>query len=148
MIYAAQGFQTNNAETALVIVSSANGRARIFEFGYSNVGAITVDSNFEVQAKRFTAAGASTAVVPSPVDGADPAASLFSAGANCTVEPTYTAATPLDDKGVNPRGIYRFTAYTPTAELVLPAVAANGIGFFVAVLGGATKVIVDAKVLQ
>ena len=148
MIYAAQGTQTIGSKTALTLVSTANGRSRIIEYKLSNVGAVTVDSQFEVQVKRFTAGGTSTAVTPSATDPSDPAATLFTAGSNCTVEPTYTAGVVIDDTGVNPRGIFRWTAYDPSAELILPATASNGIGFFVAVLGGAVSVIVDAKVRQ
>jgi hypothetical protein len=148
MIYAAQGTQTAGSKTALTLVSTANGRSRIIEYKLSNVGAVTVDSQFEVQVKRFTAGGTSTAVTPSATDPSDPAATLFTAGSNCTVEPTYTAGVVIDDTGVNPRGIYRWTAYDPSAELILPATASNGIGFLVATLGGAVTVIVDAKVRQ
>jgi hypothetical protein len=148
MIYAAQGTQTAGAKTALAITATAAGRSRIIEYKLSNVGAVTVDSQFEVQVKRFTVAGTSTAVTPSSTDPSDPAATLFTAGSNCTVEPTYTAGVVIDDTGVNPRGIYRWTAYDPSAELILPATDANGIGFFVAVLGGAVSVIVDAKIRQ
>jgi len=126
MIYAAQGSQSAGAKTALTLVSTANGRSRLLEFIYSNVGAITVDSQFEVQLKRFTAAGTSTAVTPTSTDPSDPAATLFTAGSNATVEPTYTAGSVINDTGVNPRGVFRWTAYAPDAEVILPATAANG----------------------
>lgn len=148
MIYAAQGTQTAGSKTALTLISTANGRPRIIEYKLSNVGAVTVDSQFEVQAKRFTAAGTTTAVTPSGTDPSDPAPTLFTAGSNATVEPTYTAGVIIDDTGVNPRGIYRWTAYDPSAEIILPATAANGVGFFLNVLGGAVSVVVDAKVRQ
>jgi len=148
MIYAAQGTQTVTAKTALVLTSNANGRSRLIEYKLSNVGAVTVDSQFEVQLKRFTAAGTTTAVTPTSTDPSDPPATLFTAGSNATVEPTYTAGAVIDDTGVNPRGIYRWTAYDPSAEIIMPAVAANGLGFFLNVLGGAVSVVVDAKVRQ
>jgi hypothetical protein len=148
MIYAAQGSQTVTAKTALTLISTANGRSRLLEFIYSNVGAITVDSQYEVQLKRFTAAGTTTAVTPSPTDPSDPAATLFTAGSNASAEPTYTAGVIINDTGVNPRGVFRWTAYAPDAEVILAAVAASGLGFLVATLGGATQVIVDVKVRQ
>jgi hypothetical protein len=148
MIYAAQGSQTAGAKTALTLVSTANGRSRLLEFIYSNVGAVTVDSQFEVQLKRFTAAGTTTAVTPTSTDPSDPAATLFTAGSNASVEPTYTAGSVINDTGVNPRGVFRWTAYAPDSEVILPATAANGIGFLLATLGGAVTVIVDAKVRQ
>lgn len=146
MIFAMQGTQTAGAKTALTITSTANGRPRLFEYAYSNVGSVTVDSQFEVQLKRYTAAGTTTAVTPAATDPADPSPTLFTAGSNATAEPTYGAATPLADKGVNPRGLYRWTAYDPSAEIILPATAANGLGFLLAQLGGAVTVIVDAQV--
>lgn len=148
MIYAAQGTQTAASKTALTLISTTNGRSRLIEYTLSNVGSVTVDSQFEVQLKRFTAAGTSTAVTPSSTDPSDPAATLFTAGSNCSVEPTYTAGVVIDDKGVNPRGLYRWTAYAPDAEIIMPATAANGLGFFLNVLGGAASVIVDAKIRQ
>jgi hypothetical protein len=148
MIYAAQGSQAAGAKTALTLVSTVNGRSRLIEFILSNVGAITVDSQFEVQLKRFTAAGTTTSVTPTATDPSDPAATLFTAGSNATVEPTYTAGAVVNDIGVNPRGVFRWTAYSPDAEVILPANAANGLGFLVATLGGAALVIVDAKVRQ
>ena len=147
-IYAAQGTQTAAPKTALTLVSTVNGRSRLVEYTLSNVGAVTVDSQFEVRLQRFTAAGTTTAVTPTGTDPSNPAASLFTAGSNATVEPTYTAGAIIDDKGVNPRGLYRWTAYAPDAEIILPATAANGVGFLLQVLGGAATVIVDAKVRQ
>jgi hypothetical protein len=148
MIYAAQGTQTVALKTALVLLSTNDGRPRLIEYKLSNVGAVTVDSQFQIQLKRCTTAGTTTAVTPSPTDPADPAATLLIAGSNATVEPTYTAGVVIDDTGVNPRGIYRWTAYDPSAEIVLPAVVNNGVGFFLNVLGGAVTVVVDAKVRQ
>ena len=148
MIYAAQGVQTAAPKTALTVVSSANGRPRILEYVYSNIGAVTVDSQFEVQASRFTAAGTTTAVTPGQTDPSDSAATLVTFGSNATVEPTYTANSTINRQGINPRGIYRWTAYDPSAELILPAVASNGIGFLLNTLGGAVTVVVDVKVRQ
>jgi len=148
MIYAVQGTQTAASKTALTVISTANGRPKIIDYKLSNVGAVTVDSQFEVQVKRFTAAGTTTAVTPGVVDPSDPSPTLFTAGSNATVEPTYTANSTIDDIGINPRGWFRWTAVDKDAELILPASAANGIGFFLNVLGGAVSVIADAKIRQ
>lgn len=148
MIYAAQGTQTAAPKTALTVTSTANGRPRILEFIYSNIGAVTVDSQFEVQVSRYTAAGTTTVVTPGQTDPSDAAASLVTFGSNATVEPTYTANSMINRQGVNPRGIYRWTAYDPSAELILPATASNGIGFLLNTLGGAVTVVVDVKVRQ
>jgi len=148
MIYAVQGSQTVVAKTALTLVSTVNARSRLIEYKLSNVGNVSTDSQFEVLLQRFTAAGTTTAVTPTSVDPSDPPASLFTAGSNATVEPTYTAGEVIDATGVNPRSIYRWTAYDPSAEILMPAAASNGLGFLVAVLGGAVSVLVDAKVRQ
>lgn len=148
MIYAATGSQTAAGKTILTLVSTVNGRSRLIDYNLSNVGAITVDSQFEVQLKPFSAPGTTTAVTPTPTDPSNPAATLFSAGSNATVEPTYVAGSILEDVGVNPRGTWRFTAYAPDAELILPAIAGNGLGFFLNVLGGAVEVLACAKVRQ
>lgn len=147
MIYKATGVQTAGSKTALGIVSTAAVRPRILSALYSNVGLVTTDSNYQVQGKRFTAAGTATAVTPASSDSGDPAAT-FTAGSNHTVEPTYTANTVFADQGVNPRNTYRWVAYDPRDEIILPATAANGAGFFVVALGGAVSIQVEATVMQ
>lgn len=145
--YAAQGTSAVAARTALNLVSTATLRPRLFDYVLSTTGAPNSDASYEVQLKRFTAAGTSTAVVFSATDPSDPLPPILSAGSNNTVEPTYTG-TPIDDRGVNPRSTWRWQAYDQRAEIILPAVAASGVGFLVSLLGGASTVIVDAKVLQ
>lgn len=146
-LYSAAGTQTAAAKTALTIISASTIRPRIVEFKYSNIGLVSTDSAFEMQAKRCTTAGTVTAVTPSPMDSGDPAAT-FTAGSNASAEPTYTANTIVDDTAVNPRSIYVWRAYDPSAYIVLPATAANGMGFFVNALGGAVTIVAEAKVLN
>jgi len=146
-IWAAQGTQTAGSKTALVVVSTAAIRPRILEHTYSNVGTVSTDAQFEIQAKRFTAAGTNTSVTPAPTDPSE-GTPVMAFGSNSTVEPTYTANTTLFDTGVNPRGIFRWTAYDPSAEIILPATASSGVGYFLNALGGAVTVIVDVKVRQ
>jgi len=145
-VYAAQGTQTASAKTALVITSTAAIRPRIIEYKSSTTGAPNSDASYEIQLKRFTAAGTTTAVTPQSTDPNDPAATVI-AGSNATVEPTYTG-NPIDDYGANPRATFRWVAYDQRAEIILPATAANGAGWLLNLLGGASTVIVDAKVLQ
>lgn len=147
MIYKATGVQTAASKTILGIVSTAAVRPRLLAAVYSNVGLVTTDSNWQVQGKRFTAAGTSTAVTPAPTDSGDPAAT-FTAGSNHSAEPTYTANTTFTDMGINPRNTYRWVAYDPRDEIILPATAANGIGFFLNALGGAVSAQVEATVMQ
>lgn len=147
MLYAVQGTQTAAAKTALTIISAATIRPRLKSFTLSNIGTVSVDSAFEIQAKRFTAAGTTTGVTPAALDSGDPAAT-FTAGSNASAEPTYTANTLMKDLAVNPRSTYRWVAYEQAAEIMLPATAANGVGFLLNALGGAVTVLVDAEVQQ
>lgn len=147
MIYRIQGTQTAAAKTILTAVSAATVRPRLLAFNLSQVGTISVDSNFEVTVKRFTAAGTTTAVTPAAVDSGDPAAT-FTAGSNASAEPTYTASTVCDDMGINPRSIFRWAALEQRDEVIMPATAANGIGWLLVTLGGATSVIASATIMQ
>lgn len=147
MLYTCVGTQTAAAKTALGVVATSAVRPRLVAFTLSNIGVVATDSGFEAQVKRFTAAGTSTAITPAPADSADPAAT-FTAGSNHSAEPTYTANTLFKDLSVNPRGTARWQAYEQRGELVAPATAANGFGFFVNALGGAVTVNADAEVMQ
>lgn len=144
-IYTVQGTQTVTATTALTVVSASTIRPRVKKFTLSQQGTVSVDQNFRVQAKRFTAAGTTTAVTPAARDSGDPAAT-FTAGSNASAEPTYTSNTTQKDISVNPRGVVIWTALDPADDIILPATAANGVGWLVTTLGGATTVIVDADV--
>ena len=146
-VYGVTGSKAITAQTALVVVSTAAIRPRVIEYKSSTIGAPSSDASYEIQVKRFTAAGTTTALTPAATDSADPAAT-FAAGSNATVEPTYTANTTIDDYGANPRATFRWVAYDQRAEIIMPASAANGIGWLLNALGGASTVLVDAKVLQ
>lgn len=146
-VYRAQGTQTAAAKTALTIVSAATIRPRLIAFTLSQIGTVATDAAFEIILKRFTAAGTTTAVTPAAVDSGDPSA-IFTAGSNATAEPTYTANTVLADLAVNPRSTVRWVAVDQRDEVILPATAANGVGFLLNTLGGATTVVVDATISQ
>lgn len=88
--------------------------------------ATPADNAFKWMLQRFTAAGTSTAVTPSPLDPAD-AATESDAGENSTIEPTYTAGLILLSVGLNQRATFRWVA-SPGGELTYPATASNGIG--------------------
>jgi len=146
-VYSTQGTQTAAAKSALGIVSTAAIRPRIIDVTLQQLGTPGSDASYEVHMKRFTAAGTSTAVTPAPVDSGD-AAATFTAGSNHSAEPTYTANTLLRQFVCNPRATFRWVAYDQRAEIILPATAANGVGFLLNALGGAVTVVVDASVLQ
>lgn len=147
MLFSATGVQTAAGKTALVITSTATVRPCIISAEYSNVGAISVDSNYQFQGKFFTAAGTTTAVTPTNKQQGGPAAT-FTAGSNATVEPTYTAGTSFMDNGYNPRGTFKWNAVEQRDEIELAAVAASGAGWFLNVLGGAVSPQVTATIRQ
>jgi hypothetical protein len=134
-------------KTALILGATAATRFRITAFSLSTAGTPTSDQGVEVQVRRATALGTSTAVTPGPCDPADPA-SVFTAGSNCTVEPTYSTGSLLD-RAFNPRATIQWAAYDPRSELVAPATANNGIGFQCVGAGGAAgNFLVDAMIIQ
>ena len=112
-------------DTALGVIASALTRAKIHLF-IINQGAtgVVADNILQWLVRRFTAAGTYTAVVPTLLDPGAPVAQL-AAGQAYTAEPTYTTA--LFDIAVHQRSIYQWNA-SPGGELVIPAVANNGIG--------------------
>lgn len=133
--YNAAGFIAAAAtKTALVLTGTAAQRGWISYFRISATGTPSSDVNAELQIRRSTAAGTTTAFTPTPVDLADPA-SVIVAGVNATVEPTYSAGF-LDDVFFNPRAVIPWSAYDQLSELVIPATAAAGIGFQCAAVGG------------
>ena len=117
-------------DTALSIIADATRprRGKLIEFTVGADGSETAADVLMASAiGRITAEGTQTDVVPLPLDPAD-AATEMDAGANHTIEPTYTAASELLRIGRHMRATYRWVA-APGAELVWPAVASNGLGF-------------------
>ena len=146
-IFSAVGTQTAGSKTALSVQATTAVRPRILEYTLSNVGTVSTDSGFEIQVKRSTTAGTSTAVTMPGTDPNDPTATAV-AGSNFSAEPTYTANTLLADIAVNPRSTYRWVAYEQRAELIVPATANNGVGWFVNALGGATTITAQCNFMQ
>ncbi len=127
--YSIDGRDTNTAATTILgLTSAATIRPKIYYVGLGSYGTPN-DYGAEYQLGRYTVAGTSTAVVPQALDPGNPAA-LASAGEAHSVEPTYTAAAILLSIGVHMRDSYQWYA-APGCELVLPATAANGVGFYV-----------------
>lgn len=146
-VYKAVGNAALAGRTMLTLISAATIRPRLIAAVYSQIGAVVLDSNWEVTGRRFTAPGTTTAVTPASTDSADPA-SVLTAGSNATVEPTYTPDSTFTDFGINPRSTYRWVAYDPRDEIIMPATAGNGLGFVLTTLGGAILAQVEATVLQ
>jgi hypothetical protein len=137
MIFIAPGLIAVAAtKTALIIGSTANIRPRILHWKCSTDGTPTSDQGLDFQIRRATALGTSTAVTLGASDPSDTGGTpVVTAGSNCSVEPTYSAF--LEEIAMNPRATPQWNAYSPDAELILPATAANGIGFQIQTAGGA-----------
>lgn len=113
-------------DTALGIMASTVTRAKIHLFivTMGTLGAVG-DNVLQWLIRHFTALGTFTAVVPTRIDLDAPPAQL-GAGQGYTAEPTYT--TTLMNIAIHQRSVYQWNA-APGGELVIPAVANNGIGF-------------------
>lgn len=116
-------------DTTLSITGDATTprRMKIYDFTIGS-SATPADNALVHTCQRATAAGTSTAVTPESLDPAD-AAALNDSGENHTVEPTYTANAIVWKISANQRATYRWVA-APGSEIVTPATAANGVGFF------------------
>lgn len=87
------------------------------------------DAAVQLTAQRYTAAGTSTAVTPTPLDMADPAM-LGVAGEVHTVEPTYTATLIVLNFSYHIReGFVYYAPPDPESQITVPATNAAGIGF-------------------
>ncbi len=112
-------------DSVLHLESATTVRPKIYDMIFGSL-ATPADNALQFLLQRLTVAGTSTAVTPTPLDPADPAA-LAAAGENHTVEPTYTANEILGNIPLNQRATFRLPL-VEKGELVLPATAANGIG--------------------
>lgn len=149
MIFLANGFIAVAAtKTALILTSTAALRPRILRYDWSTTGTPTSDQGIEVQVRRSTAAGTSTAYTFKASDPSDETAgATITAGTNCSAEPTYSGF--LSDKTINPRMTHQWQAYRADEEIILPATAANGAGFQIIAAGGAAgNLLVNASVMQ
>jgi hypothetical protein len=126
--YAVDYHRTASAVASLGSIAADATRPRRGEIYDILVGceAAAADNPFLYVLQRFTAAGTSTAVVPSALDPAD-AATEADAGENHTAEPTYTGVLFLLMIPLNQRATFRWIA-TEGGRLVYPATASNGIG--------------------
>lgn len=108
--------------------ASSGTQARRLKLLFLNVGseATPADAAIALTVQRYTAAGTSTAVTPSPLDLADPAM-LGVAGENHTVEPTYTAGLVMLAASYHQRAGFVYYA-PPNAEITIPATNAAGVG--------------------
>src|ERR1700752_2527929 len=114
MIFLASGFIAVAAtKTALIIGSTANIRPRVVRYDLSTTGTPTSDQGIEVQTRRATLLGTSTAYTLRASDPSDESTTpTVTAGVNCSAEPTYAAGSFLHDKAINPRITHQWQAYT------------------------------------
>lgn len=133
--YSTIGTQDATAADSIVSVESATTiRPEIYEILFGSA-ATPADQAFNMQLKRFTAAGTSTAVTPQALESGHPP-SLAVGGSNHTVEPTYTAGATMLSFSLNQQATFRW-AVPPGEGIVAPATANNGLGLqFVTVSGG------------
>lgn len=133
--YSTSGNQNAAATTTILGLTSATTiRPRIYEIIFGSA-ATPADQAFNMQLKRFTAAGTATAVTSQALDPGDPA-SLAAGAENHTAEPTYTAGAVMLSFSVNQQATFRWVTL-PENGIVAPATAANGLGLqFVVVSGG------------
>lgn len=117
----------SNAKTLLGLTGGTTVRPNIYDL-YIGSSATPADNALLWYIQRSTAAGTSTAVTPSALDSADPAA-IATAGQNHTVEPTYTAGAILFHLALNQRASVR-AALDPSAPMIVPATASNGLGLY------------------
>jgi hypothetical protein len=127
-------------------------RHKILEF---SIGVETPsDQTFRLTAQRFTAAGTiGAAVVPTALDYAIPGTATaeaflgLAAEGAWSVEPTYTATLYVFNKVVSMRNPMTYYA-PPDAEIIVPAVNANGVGWWYAAISSGTPAAVADMIIE
>lgn len=118
---------SSSFKTPLLLTATALTRPKIYHFTLSTSG-VAADGVLEWIIQRSTVVGTTTAQTPRNIDGSDPGVAIAIGGVNASAEPTYTASSSLFDEGINQRATYTWNAWTEGAQLIAPAVAANGLG--------------------
>ena len=129
-VYAAEFNRTLSTTASVGSFGASSGtQARRLKLLFLHFGteSAPADQALNLECHRYTAAGTSTAVTPSPIDLADPAM-LGVAGENHTVEPTYTAGLSMLSLSTHQRVPIVYYA-PPGAEITVPATNAAGLGF-------------------
>ena len=120
-------------KTMLCLNSATTERPAVYDI-LLGCGATPADLAGRWAVQRYSASGSATSVTPAPLNTSNPASNV-TAGKTNTVEPTYTASTEMLLFGLNQRATFRWVA-APGGEIVLPAVAASGIGIYSVSHGG------------
>lgn len=115
-------------KTMVNVIATAAVRPGIFE-AIVGCAATPADQAGNFAIGRTTANGtAGSNPTPQSLDSAD-VASITTAGAAHSAEPTYTAGAKLLSFSMNQRATFRWVA-VPGYELISPATASNGMGFY------------------
>jgi len=129
--YSSIGDQTTASptDTCLTIQSTTALRPEVFYMSFGCTGSPT-DVQLRITVSRFdTDDGTGSAVVPNPLTDGYPAATCTVQDNHATEPSSYlTAEIPLDF-AMNTRSMHQWIAI-PNAEIILPAVATEGIGIF------------------
>ncbi len=112
-------------DSALTIESGTDQRPQVYDFT-SGFGGTPADNAIQTLVQRTSAAATGTSVTPESLDP-DDAASRATVVEDVTVEGTL-AGIPIFDQIINQRATYRWVA-APGGEIVLPALANNGLTF-------------------
>ena len=119
---------TTTTYKTLAIISAATAtlrRAFLYDLLLGLAGT-PANNSYVMDVSRSTTVGTGTSGTPNPVDPAD-AASGTVGTLNCTAEPTVTAASSLFMLAMNQQSSYRWVAYGPQQELVVPGTNLNGL---------------------
>lgn len=116
---------TNSAAKCLLGLTGATSiRPRVYDL-ICGSDADPADNAAEYNLLRTTAAGSGgTAITPQAIDADDPASSASAIGATYSTEPTVAGV--MLSWAQNQRATFRWVA-APNGEIVLPAVANNGV---------------------
>lgn len=128
--YAATGANaavTSSYITGLDLVGGATSRPEIYYFTASAGAGTLADQSVRVCLMDHTTANTGTTVTPTRLDPAAVSA-IATAQENVTSEGTYTAGSEKFDQAIHLRSQAYWWASDPTANLIVPATANNGIG--------------------
>lgn len=123
-------------KTALVLGTGTNTRPRILYYNWYSDGTPTSDQGMDIELRRCSALGTTTAVTPKSTDPSDEGLSFtMTGGSNATIEPTYSGF--LEEIVTNPRLTWKWQAYDRADEIIIAAGAATGLGWQMQAAGGA-----------
>ncbi|PWT71731.1 MAG: hypothetical protein C5B59_17280 [Bacteroidetes bacterium] len=118
-------------KTAGSLIGAATVAPKLYDFSVSASGS-PADNVIIYTLQRSTVDGTGTTVTPTSISQSPgivtPIAALCTTKSNYTAEPTYTAGVVIWSQGINQRSAFRWVA-VPGGEVVIPAIAAAGLGF-------------------